>query len=157
MEYKHKLDTKIMTFSWSIDDKNIYVTISAETTGWVGIGFDPEKAMQGANIIIGAVKDGKSKVEDHYGNRKTGHKKDEQMGSKNHILDPAGSEENGVTTISFTLPLTNDDKWDKPINATGITRIMFAYGEEQDSFKTRHPYRTIYDIDLSTGKSKKIK
>ncbi|MFH2061174.1 MAG: DOMON domain-containing protein [Pseudomonadota bacterium] len=157
MDYQHKLEVKDMQFSWTIEGDNIHVMVSAKTTGWVGIGFDPEKAMQGANIIIGAVKDGKVKIEDHYGDRNRGHSSDEELGGKNDVINPSGMEEGGVTTISFTLPLTSDDKWDKPINASGTTRIMLAYGAGKDSFKTRHPYRTIYDVDLSTGKSKKIK
>ncbi|MFH2091476.1 MAG: DOMON domain-containing protein [Pseudomonadota bacterium] len=157
MEYQHKLEVKNMQFSWTVEGENIHVMLSAETTGWVAIGFDPEDAMQGANIIIGAVKDGQFKVEDHYGDRKRGHTSDEELGGKNNVLNPSGTEEGGITTISFTLPLKADEKWDKPINSSGITRIMLAYGAGQDSFKSRHPYRTVYDIDLSTGESKKIK
>ena len=59
MEYQHKLEVKIMQFSWTIEGDLIHVLLQAKTTGWVAIGFDPENAMQGANIIIGAVKDGK--------------------------------------------------------------------------------------------------
>lgn len=157
MEYQHTLEVKNMQFSWTIEADQIHVRLSAKTTGWVAIGFDPEKAMQGANIIIGAVKKGKVKIEDHYAIRKRGHSNDEKLGGKNDILNPSGSEEDGITTISFSFPLNTDDKYDKPINPEGISRIMLAYGAGKDSFKNRHPYRTIYEIDLSTGESKKIR
>lgn len=55
-EYPHKLEAKNMTVYWRIDKEQIHVKLTAKTTGWVAIGFDPEKAMQGADIIIGAVK-----------------------------------------------------------------------------------------------------
>jgi hypothetical protein len=157
MEYKHTLEVKNMQFDWTIEGDQIHVRLSAKTTGWVGIGFDPEKAMSGANIIIGAVKDGKFKVEDHYGDRKRGHSNDEKLGGKNDLINPAGKEEDGVTTISFTLPLDTGDKYDKPIDPKAMTKVMLAYGAGKDSFKTRHPYRTVYEINLSTGDNKKLK
>ena len=157
MEYQHKLEVKDMQFSWTIEGDQIHVRLSAKTTGWVGIGFDPEKAMLGANIIIGAVKKGRFKIEDHYADRKRGHSNDEKLGGTNNILNPSGTEQDGVTTISFSLLLNTGGKYDKPINPKGTTRIMLAYGSGKDSFKNHHPYRTIYEINLSSGENKKIK
>lgn len=157
MEYQHTLEAKDMSFSWSLDGDKIHVMLTAKTTGWVGIGFDPEVAMSGANIIIGAVKGGKFKVEDHFGDRKRGHSSDEKLGGTNDVLDPKGSETDGTTTISFSFPLKNDDKYDKPIVTDKMMKIMLAYGAGKDSFKTRHPYRTVYEINLSTGENKKLK
>ncbi len=156
-EYDHKLDIDKMDVFWSIEGDKIHVKLSAKTTGWVAIGFDPEKAMQGADIIIGAVKKGKVTIEDHYGDRKRSHKSDEKLGGENHVLDPAGMEENGVTTISFTLALDSGDKWDKPIDPAKMSRIMIAYGSGRDSFKAGHAWRGVYDINYTTGESKKIK
>jgi hypothetical protein len=157
LEYQHTLEVKNMQFSWTIEEDQIHVQLSAKTTGWVAIGFDPEKAMQGANIIIGAVKKGKLRVEDHYADRRRGHSRDKKLGGENDILNPSGSEVDGVTTISFSLLLNTGDKYDKPINPEGTTRIMLAHGSGKDSFKNHHPYRTIYEINLSTGDSKKIR
>lgn len=157
MDYKHTLKAGDMTFSWSLDSDKIHVQLVAKTTGWVAVGFDPENAMQGANIIIGAVKNGKFKVEDHYGDRKRGHSSDKKLGGTNDVLDPSGSEADGVTTISFSFPLTTDDKYDKPVVTQGVSKVMLAYGAGKDSFKNRHPFRTIYEINLSTGENKKLK
>jgi hypothetical protein len=157
MNYQHNLDTGKIQFSWTIQEDRIFVLLTANTTGWVGIGFSPEKAMTGANIIIGAVEKGKLSVEDHYATRKNGHTNDEKLGGVNNILDPFGSEENGITSISFSLQLQSDDKYDKSINPYGITKVMLAFGEGKDSFKTYHPFRFIYEINLSTGENKKIK
>lgn len=157
MDYLHKLEVKNMQFSWTIEGDKIHVKLSAKTTGWVAVGFDPEKDMGGANIIIGAVKGGKFKIEDHYANRSRGHSSDEKLGGKNDVLNPSGSEENGVTTISFTLPLDTGDKFDKPIDPAKTSKVMLAYGSGRDSFKARHPFRTTYEINFLTGETKKIK
>lgn len=157
MDYQHTLEDKDMTFSWTVETDKIHVKLSAKTTGWVGIGFDPEKAMQGANIIIGAVKKGKFKVEDHYGDKKRGHSSDKKLGGKDDVLNASGSEADGMTTISFSIPLNTGDKYDKPISADGFTKIMLAYGGGKDSFRTRHPYKSIFDVNLTSGENKKIK
>lgn len=156
MEYQHKLEAKDMEVYWIIDKDQIHVKLSAKTTGWVAIGFDPEDAMQGANIIIGAVKDGKVRIEDHYGDRKRGHSPDEKLGGKNDVLNPAGEEIDGVTTISFSLALDTKEKWDKPIHAEGMSRMMIAYGSGQDSFSARHKYKALYEINYATGETKQI-
>ena len=157
MDYQHKLEAKNMDVFWTLEKDQIHVKLSASTTGWVAIGFDPEKAMQGADIIIGAVKNGKVRIEDHYGDRKRGHSKDKKLGGENHVLNPWGQETDGVTTISFSLLLDSKDKWDKPINPEGTSRVMIAYGRGRDSFTAGHQFRAVYDINYSTGETKKIK
>ena len=157
MEYQHKLEAVNMKFLWTVDGDQIHIKLSGKTTSWVGIGFNPEKAMSGANIIIGAVKNGKFKVEDHFADRKTAHTKDEKLGGVNNVLNPYGVEVDGITTVSFTFPLDTGDKYDTPIPLNTFCKVMLAIGEGKDSFKTRHPFRNIYEVNLSTGENKKIK
>ena len=157
IEYKYKIPAKNIDFYWTLETDRIHIKLSGKTTSWVGIGFDPEKAMSGANIIIGAVKKGKFRVEDHYADRKTGHASDEKLGGESNVLNPSGEEVDGVTTITFTLLLELNDKYDKSISPNGFTRIMLATGTGKDSFKTRHPFRSIYEVNLSTGENRKIK
>ncbi|MDD9305230.1 MAG: DOMON domain-containing protein [Desulfobacter sp.] len=156
-EYDHELKADDMTVFWRIDQDRIHVKLSAKTQGWVAIGFDPEKAMQGANIIIGAVKKGKVRIEDHYGDRKRGHSSDEKLGGENHVLNPEGQEEDGVTTISFSLLLEAQDKWDKSIDPDKVSRIMIAYGFGRDSFRAGHAWREVYEVNYNTGETQKIK
>ncbi len=156
-EYQHKLEEKDITFAWTIQGDEIHVQLSAKTEGWVAVGFDPIDAMEGANIIIGAVKDGKVKIEDHFGDRKRGHSSDEELGGKNDVKNPVGTEEKGITTVSFTIPLNSGDKYDKPIPADGKGKVMLAYGAGKDSFTNRHPFNVVYEINLKTGESKKVK
>jgi DOMON domain len=157
MAYQHTLEATDMAVSWSIDTDQIHVRLMAKTTGWVAIGFDPESAMRGADIIIGFVKNGKVEIQDHYGVRNLSHSQDETLGGKNHVLNPAGEEVDGVTTICFSLALGSREKWDNPIVPEGTRRIMVAYGSGSDSFNTGHQYRGVYDINYSTGETRKIK
>lgn len=159
MEYEHELVSETVNFAWTVEGENIHVMLSAKTTSWVGVGFDPEDAMKGANFILGYINKDRDriKVEDHYGDRRIGHKSDTKLGGTNDIITSSAKEENGVTTITFTIPLKADDKWDKPIDPSGITRILLAHGKGRDSLRSQHRYRVVYDVNLSTGESKKIK
>jgi len=79
-DYAHTLKAKDMTVSWTLEDEQIHMQLSAETTGWVSIGIDPEEAMGGADIIIGAVKNGKVRIEDHFADSRRGHSSDDKLG-----------------------------------------------------------------------------
>lgn len=157
MEYQHTLESDNMNFSWSLDEDRIHIEISAKTTGWVGIGFNPEKAMKGSNIIIGAVKKGKAKIEDHFGNKTRGHIPDSKEGGQNHVENASGNEVDGFTTLSFTIPLDTGEKFDTPIKADGTDIVMLAYGGGRDNFKGRHPFRAVYKVNLKTGENKRMK
>ncbi|MCA1792428.1 MAG: DOMON domain-containing protein [Desulfotignum sp.] len=156
-EYAHKLETKNMSVSWTLEGEQIHLQLSAQTTGWVAIGIDPEDAMGGADIIIGAVKNGKVRIEDHYADSKRGHSPDEKLGGQNHVIHPEGSETDGVTTISFSLSASAAEQWDKPIHTDKMTRVMVAYGTGRDSFRTTHRYRAVYDINFATGETVQVK
>ncbi|MFO7910704.1 MAG: DOMON domain-containing protein [Desulfotignum sp.] len=156
-EYAHTLEAKNMTVSWTLEGEQVHMQLSAKTTGWVAIGIDPEEAMGGADIIIGAVKNGKVRIEDHFADSRRGHSPDEKLGGSNHVINPEGSETDGVTTISFTLSTTAAEEWDKPVHTDKMTRVMIAYGTGRDSFRTTHRYRTVYDINFATGEVVKVK
>lgn len=154
-DYAHRVEAGEVTVAWTLEGDQIHMELSAETEGWVSIGIDPEDAMGGADIIIGAVKNSKVRIEDHFADRKRGHSPDEKLGGENNVMNPAGIEENGVTTISFTRSAAAAEKWDKPVNTSGMTRVMVAYGS-RDSLGLSHQYRAVYDIDFSTGEAVRV-
>ena len=69
-DYSHSLTAGKMEFHWSVEGDNLAVKVSAKTKGWVGVGFNPTKRMQGANYVVGYVKGNKVKISDEYGHRK---------------------------------------------------------------------------------------
>jgi len=151
-EYQHTITEGDMTFSWTVDGDNLAVKLSAPTKGWVSVGFNPEKQMKGANIIIGYVKDGKVKIKDEYGNAAIQHKADKKLGGSDDVTVVGGTEEGDVTTIEFTIPLDSGDKNDGVIVPDGDTIVMMAYGPERDSFRVVHKIAPmVKTINLSTG------
>ncbi len=155
--FQHQLTTDGITFSWSIEAKNISIELSAKTKGWVAIGFNPSEKMKDANFILGYVKNGEAIVADHFGITSHQHKSDKKLGGKVNISNAEGHEEGGITTIHFTIPLDSEDETDQAISMTGETTVLLAYGSGRDSFRTRHKFRTALKVNLNTGAFEKIK
>lgn len=150
-DYAHEVQAQKMTFAWTVNGKQLDVKLSADTTGWVAIGFHPIDRMQGANYILGYVKDGKVSLTDDFGDTPTGHKPDTKLGGTEDVTLVGGSEENGRTTLEFSIPLASSDVNDGNIDAQGETVVLLAYGPDRDSFKIKHKFRTAMKINLATG------
>jgi hypothetical protein len=156
-DYAHELTDKKMSFAWTVNGDSLAVKVSAETDGWVGIGFNPSKKMKDANFVLGYVKKGEAKIKDEYGDKGTGHKSDKKLGGTVDAVLVGGTEEGGVTTIEFTLPLKSGDKYDGALDVNGDTVVLLAYGAGRDSFKSKHKYRVSYKVNLGSGTAEKLK
>lgn len=152
-DYAHEVQDKNMGFAWTVDGDKLAVKLWAETDGWVGIGFNPSKMMKDADFILGYVKKGEAKIVDEFGNSDTSHKEDDKLGGTDDATLIGGTEEGGVTTIEFTIPLKSGDKNDTVIDVNGDTVVLLAYGAGRDSFRSKHKYRTALKVNLSTGAS----
>ena len=152
--YDHEVQAKDMTFAWRVDGDTLHAKMSAKTKGWVGVGFNPSKKMKDANFILGYVKDGKAEVADHFGTKATGHDEDSKKGGSDDVILVAGAEDNGLTTIEFTMPMSSSDKMDGTLTADGDTILLLAYGPDRDSMKPRHKFKKTMTVNLSTGASK---
>ncbi|MGW8193281.1 MAG: DOMON domain-containing protein [Desulforhopalus sp.] len=152
-DYAHELKDKDITFAWSVDGDKLAVKLSAKTEGWVGIGFNPSQEMKDAGFILGYVKKGEVKIVDHFGVDENRHEPDEKLGGTSDVTVVGGSEEGGVTTIEFTIPLQPADKHDASIDPQGESVVLLAYGAGRDSFRAKHKYRSAFKVNLSTGDS----
>ena len=155
-EYDHELQDQKITFAWKVVGDTLAVKLSAETEGWIGIGFNPQKEMKGANIILGYVKNGVAKLDDDYGVDENAHKTDTKIGGTSDVTLVGGTEADGKTTLEFILPLASADKKDTKIDINGDTIVLLAYGAGRDSFLAKHKYRTALKVNLSTGASEKL-
>ena len=153
-EYQHSITEKKITFDWSVAGDQLAVKLSAPTTSWVAVGFNPSKKMKDANIIIGYVKKGKVKISDEFGTAATQHKGDKKVGGVDHVTVVGGTEEGGITTIEFTIPLNSGDEKDGVIDPAADTTIILAQGEGRDSFKVKHKVHATVVVNLSTGAKK---
>jgi len=138
-----------VTVQWKIEGEMINIRISAKTTGWVAVGFDPSRMMRDANIIIGYVSDGQVFLSDDYGTGNTQHGPDVKNGGTNNLSNIQGEEVDGVTTLSFTMPLDSGDSLDKVLAAGEQHKIIVAHGPNgADNFGTYHASRGSFEATL---------
>lgn len=141
------IKVKDMEFSWEVVDDNAIFTVTAPTNGWVSIGFEPSKMMKDADIIIGYVKDGELIIADHYGDKKTSHKPDVDLGGIDNVIPLESSETSDSTSIMFSIPLNSGDKFDKVLEKGKEYTVILAYGKKDD-FKSWHKYKGKVKITL---------
>lgn len=154
-EYSHELKDKDISFAWTVDGDNLAVKLSANTDGWVGVGFNPSEGMKDAGFILGYVKKGEAKIVDHFGVDENKHEADEKLSGTSDVTLVGGTEDGGVTTIEFTIPLQSTDKNDAVLDPNGETIVLLAYGAGRDSFRSKHKYRGTFKVNLGSGVSQK--
>ena len=139
-----------MDLKWKVEGEWLYVSVSAPTTGWVSVGFNPAGKMKNANIIIGYVQTGEVFIRDDFGSAPTQHQADAGIGGSLDIGKPSGSESNGKTEISFRIKLDSGDTKDRPLEAGKTYRVILGYGKDgADNFEAYHgDKRTTIKIKL---------
>ena len=156
-QYQHKIATDQITFEWTLDANLIHIRLSAKTSGWVGIGFNPTHAMKNANFVIGYVKDNKVKITNQFGNSNFSHAPYTAAGKETGLTDISGKEANGLTDIAFTMPLKSKNNPKSAIKPDAETIVMLAHGPDYvKSFFAKHQYKTELQVNLSTGEYKQI-
>ena len=146
LEYRNEMADAAtgMTVHWQNDGSTLYVGLVSPGTGWLSIGFGPERQMQGANILIAAIDNGELVIEDHYGNAPTSHRKD----TVDHVIQAAGSEAEGRSILEFAIPLVSGDVQDKALEPGSEIAIILAYHASNDGLTARHTKRSTSSILL---------
>ena len=140
-EYPHKTTIAGVDIYWANDDQRLRIGLVAPGTGYVSIGLDPERQMEGANIIIAAMHAGELTIRDDYGHEPLAHIEDTVRGGQDNIIDAAGNEWPDQTVVEFIIPLDSGDAMDKPLVAGHEYTILVAYHSMLDSFSNRHTRR----------------
>jgi hypothetical protein len=139
-----------ITLAWLPDGANLQVEVTAPSTGWVAAGFDPTTGMQDANIIIGYQIDTLTVIRDDWGNSPSTHRADTLLGGTDDILAYDGSENQGSTTLSFTIPLDSGDSFDKPLMMDSTYTVALGYAADGgDDFSAPHEFFTTTTITIS--------
>jgi hypothetical protein len=150
-EFEASFDDGNFILHWRVDGKSIYMAIEGKTTGWVAIGFDAEKMMKDADIIIGSVSGDDVIALDTYSEEEGGpHLIDVDKGGTSDILSFSGSEENGITIIEFKRYLSTGDKYDHDIDPDGRLNVIWAMSPE-DSREVKHTKKGYATLDIATG------
>ncbi len=130
--------TKINVF-WKIDNNKIHFALESPGQGWVGIGFNPKgPVMNGADIFMGFVKNGKTYINEEYANTPYSHEPIVQAGGKDCILSYKGESTHNGTILTFVRNLKSCGLHDKTISNKDMT-VMLAYSNGKDFTKYHGP------------------
>lgn len=142
----HTVDGVTLTIRPATD--SLLISISAPTTGWVSVGFEPSRVMKDADIYIGYVQDGEVFLRDDFGTGNTSHAPDTSLGGESSFTGLSGTEADGVTSITFTIPRNSGDSFDKVLAAGGSYKVLLGYGPDgSDDYTTYH--RWVKSVDLT--------
>jgi hypothetical protein len=131
------------------DGTDLTLRLRAPTTGWVAVGFDPSSMMKDADIVIGYVSGDGVFVRDDWGTGPTSHQPDTALGGTDDVTGVSGEESDGVTTISFTIPLDSGDPYDRELEA-GTHEVLIAFGPDgAEGFEGHHSWVKVVDVEFS--------
>ncbi|XP_033098160.1 DBH-like monooxygenase protein 2, partial [Anneissia japonica] len=128
---------------WSVDGDTITFEVRANTTGYIKIGLSPDGEMNGADVMVGWVKDGKPYISDRHGVRNQPVK---DTHADYELL--YGSETDGLTVLGYRRKLLTCDPDDWDIT-TDTVKVMWAYDPEDPESTTA----TINEPDQSGVRS----
>ena len=140
-EYAHKTTIAGVDVYWTNDEYRLRVGLVSPGTGFVAIGFDPERQMEGANFIIGSMHEGELTIRDDYGHETLAHMEDRARGGEDNIITAAGNQWPDQTVIEFIIPLDSGDTTDKPLLPGHQYTILVSYHSMLDSFSNQHTRR----------------
>lgn len=124
---------------WFNNEVHLWIGLRSPGLGWVAIGFEPEAPRhKGADLIIGYVKNEQLFIQDGYGVDPLSHESDEILGGTYDILESAGSESEGKTSIEFKIPLNSNDAFDKIFEPNNNYTTILAYQATADDLISPH-------------------
>jgi hypothetical protein len=149
-EYSDSLkdDSTGIEFFWSHDNVQLFAGLKTDSMGWVSIGFDPESAMKGANIIFMALDSGKVLVRDDFGTSAFGHDDDIKLGGDNDITAYAADKEGELNIYEFIVPLNSGDEFDKVLIPGNTYGVILAENNNRIDFDSKHSTRGSAEIKL---------
>lgn len=135
-----------VTFEWRIDGDALEGRMSARTRGWVTIGFNRARTLDGTRLVMGYVDGGRTVVEEHIADPPD-HRPKVELGGTSGVVWARGREEGGVTTIEFRLLLDTGDDFDVALVPGESYYTTFAWSHEDDLYH-HSAMRTAIDLVL---------
>jgi len=148
-EYTTSIEVAGVVVFWEHDGEHLLVGVVSPGAGYVSVGFDPVRRMEGANFILGAVDNGEVVMRDDVGTGPLTHHADIDREGSDDVLEAAGVQTEAGTTIEFVIPLDSGDPQDKVLVPGQSYTVLVAYHESDDSFLARHSERGTGEIILA--------
>lgn len=148
-EYAHQVTIGQVTLYWSNDAVYLYLAAEAQTSGWLGVGLDPQNQMQGADFIIAAAEGDALAVYDAFGQAPVGatHPQDATIGGSDDLIASAVLRQDGWMRFEVQKPLDSGDAYDRALQPGNTYSVIVATGTDTQ-FNSRHSFRAAGEITL---------
>ena len=103
--------------------------MTAPTTGWLAVGFNPSRMMKDASFVLAYVNKGMVFIREDFGTGNTSHRSDLSLGGTEMVKALSFVEEPNKTTIIFSLPLNSNDSYDTVFEQGKTYKMLVAYGK----------------------------
>ena len=137
-----------VTLKYKVDDTYLHCILSANTSGWVSVGFNPSNMMLDADLIIGYVSGSAGFIRDDWGITNTSHSSDLSLGGTDNITLLSASESSDITELEFKIPLNSGDQYDQVLELDQTYPIILAHGNS-DGFDSYHSAVGYFNITIS--------
>ena len=121
-----------------VNDQDLECILTANSTGWIAVGFNPSNQMKDANIIIGYVEDGVGHIRDDWGTGNVSHEADVFLGGSSDVTLISATEVGGVTSLHFRIPLDSGDSFDRVLILGVSYPVIFAKGTDNDFYSSHY-------------------
>lgn len=132
ISFKSSITVRDMDIRWTEETECWAFELSAPTKGWVALGFNQKNDIVQTNLIMAAVKGEKVEREDFYvvgfGNPQPVTK----LGGKFAVTNVEGEEQNGHTTVRFSIPKKAIDQYHYDLKAGDEIWFICAYSRADE-------------------------
>jgi hypothetical protein len=135
-------DATGMEVFWLNDTQYIYIGIIASSSGWTAIGFNPEAAMKGANILFMSIDGQDVSIRDDFGTSTFSHSSDEEIGGSFDVEEYAGSSEGDRAVYELKILLNTGDEFDGVLSPGEEYKVIFATNDGSTDFDSKHSKRS---------------
>ncbi len=136
-----------MNIHWHFENDRVHFKINAPTSGWIAIGFNPNKGIKGSYLLMARVKNGKAEVVEHYTLSPGNYKSLESLGEKDLVENVKGEELKNFSEVEFSLPINSKTKYRYKLNPGMDYNLIMAFSRDDD-FKHHSMMRTSTQIKL---------
>jgi hypothetical protein len=112
------------TANWTVRGDVVYFQVSANTPGWVGIGFSLNRFMPQSDVVVGAADgSGNSFIVDGYATSKSMPQED----ANSDLQEASVSRSGGIITMQFARKRVTDDT-SRDISLDQCVYLLHAWG-----------------------------
>ncbi len=129
---QQELQVESMTFKYSCYEDSIFCFVTAPTKGWIMVGFNDKNSLIGADFKFFSVHEGKAINSDQKNKGGRNYFPDNELEGSNDIHLLYGTETKEKTSISFSIPLRNNDHNDYQHKTKAPFWLILAYSVDDD-------------------------